>query len=359
MSTSKAVEKDWQWTKLTGSGHRVGHLSNDHALTIWQSGRVLFSPAELFPIRRIGKGLNIALELNWGKRYTNTFFKDFLWVFCFSAFVFMSWALKFALHQCKKIDWYWGSILRESPFDGWWYGKDDIFSENLLALLSSSPNIWLFLRAHFSFICSHIPTNAAVSSLNCQKSFTSSTIISQNSILFETIKIDILILLLIITIIFILIKLAMSALIWLRVSASKTCGASSLPGLRHSVKPWLRWRWGSEEDFEFDNSKSAQKSITQMPGLRHSVKPWLIWRWWSEEGFELPWASFDYLKSAQKIIAQMPGLDGAGSSYCSWRWLWWWWWLRNLRKLCLCIKQRRPHIVHLIKGSKFMLLAFV
>ena len=121
----------------------------------------------------------------------------------------------------------------------------------------------------------------------------------------------------------ILIKLAMSALIWLRVSASKTCGASSLPGLRHSVKPWLRWRW------------------------------------WSEEGFELPWASFDYLKSAQKIIAQMPGLDGAGSSYCSWRWLWWWWWLRNLRKLCLCIKQRRPHIVHLIKGSKFMLLAFV
>ena len=235
----------------------------------------------------------------------------------------MSWALKFALHQCKKIDWYWGSILRESPFDGWWYGKDDIFSENLLALLSSSPNIWLFLRAHFSFICSHIPTNAAVSSLDCQKSFTSSTIISQNSILFETIKIDILILLLIITIIFILIKLAISALIWLRVSASKTCGASSLPGLRHSVKPWLRWRW------------------------------------WSEEGFELPWASFDYLKSAQKIIAQMPGLDGAGSSYCSWRWLWWWWWLRNLRKLCLCIKQRRPHIVHLIKGSKFMLLAFV
>ena len=283
----------------------------------------LFDYAELFPIRRIGKGLNIALELNWGKRYTNTFFKDFLWVFCFSAFVFMSWALKFALHQCKKIDWYWGSILRESPFDGWWYGKDDIFSENLLALLSSSPNIWLFLRTHFSFICSHIPTNAAVSSLDCQKSFTSSTIISQNSILFETIKIDILILLLIITIIFILIKLAMSALIWLRVSASKTCGASSLPGLRHSVKPWLRWRW------------------------------------WSEEGFELPWASFDYLKSAQKIIAQMPGLDGAGSSYCSWRWLWWWWWLRNLRKLCLCIKQRRPHIVHLIKGSKFMLLAFV
>ena len=146
-------------------------------------------------------------------------------------------------------------------------GKDDIFSENLLALLSSSPNIWLFLRAHFSFICSHIPTNAAVSSLDCQKSFTSSTIISQNSILFETIKIDILLLLLIIIITLILITLAMSALIWLRVSASKTCGASSLPGLRHSVKPWLRWRW------------------------------------WSEEGFELPWASFEYSKSAQ-----MPGL---------------------------------------------------
>ena len=31
----------------------------------------------------------------------------------------------------------------------------------------------------------------------------------------------------------ILITQAMSALIWLRVSASKTCGASSLPGLRH------------------------------------------------------------------------------------------------------------------------------
>ena len=206
------------------------------------------------------------LELNWGKRYTYTFLRFFIGVLFQRICVYVL-CPKFRVASVWKTRLVLVSILRESPFDGWWYGKDNIFSENLLALLSSSPNIWLFLRTHFSFICSHIPTNPAVSSLDCQKSFTSSTITSQNSILFETIKIDILLLLLIIIITLILITLDMSALIWLRVSASKTCGASSLPGLRHSVKPWLRWRWGSEGGFElpwdsFESSSFFQWFLT-------------------------------------------------------------------------------------------------
>ena len=166
-------------------------------------------------------------------------------MFCFSAFVYMSWALKSALHQCEKLDLYWLYFKRVSVW--WlmiwqrWYFLWELVGtfvqlSQYLAFLARSFQLHMFPHSYQRrSLISRLPKifhiiNYHFSKLN---SFQSLIIIT-----------------------LILITQAMSALIWLRVSASKTCGASSLPGLRHFVKPWLRWRW------------------------------------WSKEGFELPWVSF-------------------------------------------------------------------